>query len=77
MAKYLKFRKVSKPGEPREYNVLNNKCQFLGHLLKEEITYRGKPVWKWIFNPDDDWRDPPFWTKECLDQLIEFIKTLK
>lgn len=64
--KYLKFKKISS----EEYNVKNNKGDYLGCVIRE------KKQWRFYF--DEPIKDSAVWfTHECLAQLVEFMKILE
>jgi len=68
--KYIKFKELRDTNGNPCYQIRNNKDEFLGDLYLEKR--------KWIFYPvEGDLREPIFWTIECLEELVNFIKKHK
>ena len=65
MKKYLKFNKIT----PTNYQVRNNKREFLGDIYLE------KKKW-WFYPCEGEVRAPIAWDLNCLGQLRDFIGTL-
>ena len=68
--KYLEFK--PKPRN-NEYNVFNNKGDYLGDLAIKKIGRKNR----WCFFPDDCSIGDMWFTHECLEQIAQKLKTIE